>query len=187
MKHNSNSRRSRSRGGNKRQGGGRNNFESNGPEVKVRGTAQQVLDKYLALGRDAASAGDRINAESYFQHAEHYYRVLNADQGENQNRRDRRPSSPADADTPESAGDAAKPAEAQSEAPQAEPALAEAPVDPAEQPQPDIADMIPPAIETARPEKQENPDDEEAAPKPRRRRSRAKPAADSDKAETVQA
>ena len=80
MKHNPNNRRPRSRGGKQRHHGGRNNFESNGPEVKVRGTAQQVLDKYLALARDAHSAGDRINTENYFQHAEHYYRVLNADQ-----------------------------------------------------------------------------------------------------------
>jgi len=71
-------RRSRSRNSGKRPGG-RNNFESNGPDVKVRGTAQQVLEKYLALGRDATSSGDRIAAESYFQHAEHYYRIANAD------------------------------------------------------------------------------------------------------------
>tara|TARA_Y100001960_G_C14587217_1_gene783759 strand:- start:277 stop:825 length:549 start_codon:yes stop_codon:yes gene_type:complete len=78
MKHNTSNRRSRNRGG-KRQGGGRNNFESNGPDVKVRGTAQQVLDKYLVLARDASSAGDRIKSESYFQFAEHYYRIVSAD------------------------------------------------------------------------------------------------------------
>ena len=54
-------------------------FESSGPEVKVRGTAQQVLEKYLALARDAASAGEHITAEGYFQYAEHYYRILNAE------------------------------------------------------------------------------------------------------------
>jgi len=85
MKHNQNNRRPRSRGGKQRHQGGRNNFESNGPEVKVRGTAQQVLDKYLLLARDAQTSGDRINAESYLQHAEHYYRVLNADQANTQN------------------------------------------------------------------------------------------------------
>jgi len=52
-------------------------FDSNGPEVRVRGTAQQLFEKYLQLGRDATSAGDRVLAESYFQHAEHYFRVLN--------------------------------------------------------------------------------------------------------------
>ena len=93
MKSNAGSRRSRNRGGGKRQGGGggRNNFESNGPEVKVRGTAQQVLEKYLVLARDAASAGDRIKSESCFQFAEHYYRIANADgtnNNNNQNRRD---------------------------------------------------------------------------------------------------
>ena len=81
MKNNGGNRRSRNRGSGKRQGGGggRNNFESNGPEVKVRGTAQQVLEKYLVLARDSASAGDRIKSESCFQFAEHYYRIANAD------------------------------------------------------------------------------------------------------------
>jgi hypothetical protein len=44
----------------------------------VRGTAQQLFEKYLQLGRDATGAGDRVMAESYFQHAEHYFRILNA-------------------------------------------------------------------------------------------------------------
>jgi hypothetical protein len=87
MKHNAGSRRSRNRNGPKRQGGGggRNNYESNGPDVKVRGTAQQVLEKYLALARDAASAGDRIRSESYYQYAEHYFRIVNADGNANNN------------------------------------------------------------------------------------------------------
>ncbi len=62
-----------------RSGGGRSSYDSNGPAGKVRGTAQQVLDKYLALGRDAMTAGDRIGAESYFQFAEHYHRIVNVD------------------------------------------------------------------------------------------------------------
>lgn len=69
-------------GGGSHQGGiplNRNHvFDSNGPEVRVRGTAQQLFEKYLQLGRDATSAGDRVVAESYFQHAEHYFRILNA-------------------------------------------------------------------------------------------------------------
>ncbi len=44
----------------------------------MRGTAQQLFEKYLQLGRDATSGGDRVMAESYFQHAEHYFRILNA-------------------------------------------------------------------------------------------------------------
>ena len=75
-----NNRRGRSgrrRGGN--QGNNPNrSIDSQGPEVKIRGNAQQVYDKYTALARDAFSSGDRIRAESLQQHAEHYYRVLQA-------------------------------------------------------------------------------------------------------------
>lgn len=80
MRPGSNARRLRGRGnGRKHPSGGRNQtFESNGPDVKVRGSAQQVVEKYLALARDASSAGDRVMAENYFQHAEHYLRVLNS-------------------------------------------------------------------------------------------------------------
>ncbi|HYZ20793.1 MAG TPA: DUF4167 domain-containing protein [Rhodopila sp.] len=53
-------------------------FDSNGPDVRIRGTAQQLFEKYLQLGRDATSGGDRVTAEGYFQHAEHYFRILNA-------------------------------------------------------------------------------------------------------------
>lgn len=74
-----NSKRSRGRQGRKPHMPPRNNtYESSGPEVKVRGSAAQVLERYLAMARDASAAGDRIAAENYLQHAEHYYRVLNA-------------------------------------------------------------------------------------------------------------
>jgi len=53
-------------------------FDSNGPDIRVRGNAYQVLEKYLALARDASASGDRISAENYLQHAEHYYRLINA-------------------------------------------------------------------------------------------------------------
>src|SRR3978361_1478845 len=53
-------------------------FDSSGPDLRVRGTAQQLFEKYLQLGRDATSSGDRVMAESYFQYAEHYFRILNA-------------------------------------------------------------------------------------------------------------
>ena len=53
-------------------------FDSTGPDVKIRGTALQIHDKYQALARDAASSGDRIRAESLLQHAEHYHRMLKA-------------------------------------------------------------------------------------------------------------
>ena len=51
-------------------------FESAGPDGKVRGTPQQIIDKYQMLARDAQLAGDRVAAESYLQHAEHYSRLL---------------------------------------------------------------------------------------------------------------
>ncbi len=51
-------------------------FDSAGPEVRVRGNAWQVHERYLALARDAAAAGDRIAAENFFQHADHYYRMV---------------------------------------------------------------------------------------------------------------
>ncbi len=53
-------------------------FDSNGPDLRIRGTAQQLFERYLQLGRDATSGGDRVMAESYYQHAEHYFRILNA-------------------------------------------------------------------------------------------------------------
>ena len=53
-------------------------FDSSGPDLRIRGTAQQLFEKYLQLGRDASSSGDRVMAESYFQYAEHYFRILNA-------------------------------------------------------------------------------------------------------------
>lgn len=55
-------------------------YESNGPDVKVRGNAQSIAEKYLQLARDAQSSGDPVAAENYFQHAEHYYRILLAAQ-----------------------------------------------------------------------------------------------------------
>ena len=76
-----NSKRPRGYRGNGRRPGfqGRGStFESNGPHGKIRGTAFQVIEKYQALAQDALSAGDRIGAENFFQHAEHYYRVVAA-------------------------------------------------------------------------------------------------------------
>lgn len=74
-----NSRRNTGGGGG---GGGPNNkvFDSNGPDIKLRGTTQTVAEKYMQLGRDAQSAGDSVMAENYYQHAEHYYRLWAASQ-----------------------------------------------------------------------------------------------------------
>ncbi len=51
-------------------------FDSNGPDIKVRGSAKTVYDKYITLARDATSSGYRVKAENYLQHAEHYLRVV---------------------------------------------------------------------------------------------------------------
>jgi hypothetical protein len=56
--------------------GAHRNFDSNGPDVKIRGTANTIFERYCQLARDANSAGDRIAAENYLQHAEHYYRIM---------------------------------------------------------------------------------------------------------------
>jgi len=53
-------------------------FDSNGPGIKIRGSAYQVFERYIALAREAQSSGDRIAAENLYQHAEHYFRIMNA-------------------------------------------------------------------------------------------------------------
>lgn len=85
MRPNQQNNKNRSRGRN--NNGGRKhvnplsrNFESNGPDVKVRGNAAHVAEKYLQLARDAQSSGDSVMAENYLQHAEHYFRIVAAAQ-----------------------------------------------------------------------------------------------------------
>ena len=87
-------RRPSSHGGSHSSGGGsssNNNggylnpnrtYDSNGPEIKVRGSASHVYEKYLQLARDANTQGDRVMAESYLQHAEHYFRIMAAIQAQ---------------------------------------------------------------------------------------------------------
>lgn len=93
-------KRGRGRGNNNNGGGGGggNNFnrkgqnpltrtyDSSGPDVKIRGTAQHIAEKYATLARDAQSSGDRVIAENYLQHAEHYNRIIAAAQAQMQER-----------------------------------------------------------------------------------------------------
>ena len=72
-RNNNNRRRNNRRPGGNNNG---NNFESNGPSIKVRGSSKQIYEKYLSLARDAESSGDNVLLESYYQHAEHYVRIL---------------------------------------------------------------------------------------------------------------
>ena len=76
-------KRMRSRNGNNNRKGPNpltRSYESNGPDVKIRGTPHHVAEKYLQLARDAQTSGDPVMAESYLQHAEHYFRVIAAAQ-----------------------------------------------------------------------------------------------------------
>src|ERR1700756_4005132 len=87
MRQGSDPRRSRGRGPRKPHNPSRHQtFDSGGPEMRVRGHAYQVMEKYLAMARDASAAGDRIAMENYLQHAEHYYRMLNANGDANRGR-----------------------------------------------------------------------------------------------------
>ena len=74
-----NYKRNRNRNQNRRNGHGSSskstNIDSSGPDIRVRGSAIQVNEKYMALANDASMSGDRIKAESFFQYADHYYRV----------------------------------------------------------------------------------------------------------------
>lgn len=96
-------KRGRGRGNNNNNngGGGNNNnnnfnrkggnpltrtYDSSGPDVKIRGTAQHIAEKYAQLARDAQSSGDRVIAENYLQHAEHYNRIIASAQAQMQER-----------------------------------------------------------------------------------------------------
>ena len=70
-------------------------FDSNGPNIKIRGSALQVFERYVALAREAAISGDPVAAENFYQHAEHYLRVANASR-EGHQQRTPRPATPAD-------------------------------------------------------------------------------------------
>ena len=96
MRQGQQNRRGRGRGGRKPQNPLARNYEFNGPDVKIRGTAAHIAEKYMSLARDALASGDLVGAESYLQHAEHYNRIImaaqsqfsgqpNANQGESPN------------------------------------------------------------------------------------------------------
>ena len=93
MRPNQQNNKNRSRGRN--NNGGRKhvnplsrNYESNGPDVKVRGNAAHIAEKYVQLARDAQASGDSVMAENYLQHAEHYFRIVSAAQPQGVQRSD---------------------------------------------------------------------------------------------------
>lgn len=127
MRQGPNSRRTRGRAGNggnngNGNGGGNGNgngggsrrqnvplrhqtFDSNGPDVRIRGNAFQVHEKYLTLARDAQSSGDRVAAENYLQHAEHYFRIITQINEAEQRPRDARGHQITTSPEPEEGGD----------------------------------------------------------------------------------
>lgn len=98
-------KRGRGRSGNNNNGNrkGQNplsrTYDSSGPDVKVRGTAQHVAEKYMNLARDAQSSGDRVMAENYLQHAEHYNRIIMTAQAQLQERMQRDDNQPQSRDS----------------------------------------------------------------------------------------
>ena len=120
--------KNRSRG---RNGGRKNvnplsrNFESNGPDVKIRGNAAHIAERYVQLARDATATGDSVMAENYLQHAEHYFRILSAAQAQMQPRNE--PNFDDDGDEDDASGANAIPGETDTTARPDTPARSEAP------------------------------------------------------------
>lgn len=184
-------RRSRNRGsGRRNQNPLQRSYESNGPDVKIRGNAQVIADKYATLARDALSSGDTVMAENYLQHAEHYNRIIlaaqpqpredNDEQGDGQQQasgddrqgRDdgqqqqgRRNRNRRDRDDRNQDGDDAQPAAASADD-------GESPADASAQPQP-VIDGTP--AEVRQEEAQQAADAEEPAKPKRPRKPRKKP------------
>ncbi|MEM6636040.1 MAG: DUF4167 domain-containing protein [Pseudomonadota bacterium] len=146
-------------------------FDSSGPEGKVRGTPQQIIDKYTQLARDAQLSNDRVAAENFQQHAEHYTRLLGEamreaearrEQQEAQNRerqqnRDNQPNGAASADTDAPRGNVD---------------------DPASAPQPDVIDVAAPEESSLVDTPESQPETTKQAERPRKPRRSPKPKTD---------
>ena len=181
-----NNKRSRGRT-NRRSPNPNRSYESNGPDGKIRGNANQVYDKYSQLARDASASGDLIAAEGYWQHAEHYYRIMmsmqqNKPQNQNQNQQDNNQNNDDQQDDQQGNQNAQQSNERQ-------------PADPAEQEQPRVDEPsgdgaddsdtagLERAMRRSRPRRQRKPRDEdesgkEEAEKPNRDRDQEREAAE---------
>ncbi len=143
-------------------------FDSSGPEGKVRGTPQQIIDKYTQLARDAQLSNDRVATENFFQHAEHYLRLLSHAQREADARREEQERQNRER---QAERDRERAERQERETP---PAVAPAPQvsDPGAEPQPDVLDVAnAPGGEAGL---VETPEDKPK--KPRRPSTRKKPA-----------
>ena len=155
-------KRGRGRGNRRSHVPNRNHtYDSNGPDVRIRGNAHQVYEKYLSLARDATASGDRVLAESCFQHAEHYFRILKSFSDEaDERQRAQGGARPAEGEVAPAANDPAVAAQPEADkAPGGEAAVGAA--------APESVDQLP-AFVAAPPVTE---DSAEAAPKPRRRRT----------------
>lgn len=153
-------------------------FDSSGPEGKVRGTPQQIIDKYQQLARDAQLAGDRVATENFSQHAEHYLRMLGAAQKEIDERREAQEREnrerQAERDR-ERAEREAERAAREAEQPQAQPAAVQSDSDV----QPDVIEVI----ESADSGLVETPESKPRKPRPQRKpRAPRKPASEQSEA-----
>ena len=128
-----NGKNNRQRGRGRRNGNGQINrnttLDSNGPDVRLRGNAQQLHEKYVSLANDASAAGERIQAEAYYQYADHYFRVHSAIVAASEERRERHQEKQTDQVQDAQADDSEDTAEAVQVEPvaEAEPAQADAP------------------------------------------------------------
>ncbi|WP_299281990.1 DUF4167 domain-containing protein [uncultured Tateyamaria sp.] len=161
----SRSRSKNSRNRNNNSGGGNvvnRVFDSSGPEGKVRGTPQQIIDKYNQLARDSQLSGDRVATENFQQHAEHYMRMLSEAQKEidarreEQERQNRERQAERDRER----------AQRQEQEGNASPNAPSDAADPANAPQPDVADVNEAEGDSGLVETPES------QPKPKRTRSR---------------
>lgn len=82
--------RNRNSNNNNKNNNPNRSLDSNGPDVKVRGSANHIYEKYVTLARDATSSGHRVKAENYLQHAEHYLRIVNTQEAAKQAAREER-------------------------------------------------------------------------------------------------
>jgi hypothetical protein len=178
---NSNSNSSNHNNGRKQQNSLSRNYESNGPDVKIRGSATQIAEKYMTLARDASSAGDIVMAENYLQHAEHYNRIIMAAQSQNQSQSQAQTQAQPQIQQPANEQD-----EANAPAQQDRRTPAETSAATTEQPQPEVSpanaveqpDVVPVAAEKDQPA----PSDEGEAAQPVRRRRRRYPGSASSRA-----
>lgn len=174
---NQNQNKNRSRGRARKPGTQSNRtFDSNGPDVKIRGSASHIYEKYQSLSRDANAAGDRIGAENYMQHAEHYFRLMAAAQAAQQTREQQnQPRQKQDKDEEAASSGKSTPAEAS--------AVAALPVERAKAPEasdarrqkvPSEAETLPAAYRPDE-QKKEASGDAEAEQKPVRKRRPRQP------------